>query len=55
MKPPAQDVKEKRQTMIPSDGQRVADDSLTATGVLNVHRDGRRVGHVSETTLRSAS
>lgn len=42
-----------RQTTIPSDGQRVADDPLTATSVLNVHRDGRRVGHVSETTLET--
>lgn len=41
----------KRQTMIPSDGQRIADDSLTATSVLYVHCNGCRVGHVSETTL----
>ena len=41
----------KREALIPSDGQCVADDPLTATRVLDVHCDGRRVGHVSEATL----
>lgn len=40
-----------RERAVPSDGQSIADDSLTATGVLDVHCDGCRVGHVPETTL----
>lgn len=42
---------EKKKKKIPSDGQRIANYPLTATGVLYIHRDGRRVGHISETTL----
>lgn len=39
-------------TQKPSNRQGVSNDPLTAAGVLDVHCDGCRVGHVSESTLR---